>query len=277
MPIAAMAASDAIAATDHNNTVNNSEVRQALRHTPGVLEESSTIKTTSDSDTAINAATAGATVDIPKDASEGVTIGSQNGNSLDITLPNADKSSDATTVANGVVAYNANNGSANAVQAENDGSVRMLTVIDNPNAPTTYDYKISVPNGGHIQLTKDQGAVVLSDNGEVISYVQSPWAKDAKGKKIRTWFTTDGLTLTQHVKHNVRGVTYPVVADPWFWDYLGCILGIGVPIGAALVIYAVPATWPALSALMVSSRTQTNVGKYASWVKDRCTAFIRSR
>jgi len=86
MPIAAMAASDAVAATDHNNTVNNSEVRQALHYTPGVLEESSTIKTTSDSDSAINAATAGATVDIPKDASDGVTLAGQNG-SLDITYP----------------------------------------------------------------------------------------------------------------------------------------------------------------------------------------------
>ncbi len=45
---------------------------------------------------------------------------------------------------------------------------------------------------------------------------QIPWAKDAEGKELKTWFTTDGLTLTQHVEHNVKGVVYPVTADPWW-------------------------------------------------------------
>jgi len=90
----------------------------------------------------------------------------------------------------------------------------MLTIIDNPNAPTTYDYKISVPEGGRIEITNDGGAVILDRDKQPIAAVQVPWAKDAKSKQIQTWFTTDGMTLTQHIRHNVRGVVYPIIADP---------------------------------------------------------------
>jgi hypothetical protein len=221
-PLAATVSADAIAATDHSNAVSTGEVRQALQYTSGVLSDSSTTATTSDNDSALVAATAGATIDVPKDASEGVTLSNPNGPSLDIALPNADQSGSGQQVAPGVVAYASNDGSANAVQATEDGGVRMLTVIDNPNAPTKYDYKISVPEGGTIQIIQDGSAIVLDANGQVLATVATPWAKDARGKQIRTWFTTDDTTLTQHVKHNVRGVVYPVTADPSFnWSWTG--------------------------------------------------------
>lgn len=206
--------------TDHSTSVSTNEVGQALAHTPGVLSASDQSKTTSDADSAIVAATAGATIDVPKDASDGVTLAANGGPSLDIQLPNADQAGDAKQVAPGVVAYSANNGSANAVQADENGGVRMLTIIDNPNAPTKYDYKVTVPNGGRIELTPDGGAVVLDADSQVLTAVGAPWAKDAKGKQISTWFVTDGQTLTQYVKHNVKGVVYPITADPWIsWGW----------------------------------------------------------
>jgi len=39
---------------------------------------------------------------------------------------------------------------------------------------------------------------------------------------VKTYFTTDAATLTQHVEHNVEGVVYPVTADPyWYWGWNG--------------------------------------------------------
>lgn len=96
----------------------------------------------------------------------------------------------------------------------------MLTIIDNPNAPTEYDYKVTVPSGGHIGLTEDGGAVVLDNTGEVLASVAAPWAKDANDSPIRTFFTTNGSVLIQHIEHNVSNVVYPVTADPkisWSW------------------------------------------------------------
>jgi hypothetical protein len=132
------------------------------------------------------------------------------------------------------VAYEANNGSANAVQPTEDGGVRMLTIIDNPNAPTAYDYKVTVPNGGRIELTPDGGAIVLDSASQPIVTVAAPWAKDAVGTAVNTWFTTDGQALTQHVQHNVEGVVYPVTADP-FWIPMIGYAAAGVIVKRALI------------------------------------------
>jgi hypothetical protein len=200
--------------TNRDQRVSGSEVRQTLQQVPGVLESSDQTAVQADGDSAATASVNGTVVDVPKDAKQGVTFGAEAGPKLDIELPNAAQAAEGTQVAPGTVAYEANNGSTNAVQATEDGGVRMLTIIDNPNAPTVYDYKVSVPGGGAIQLTGQGGAVVLDTQGQVVSVVDAPWAKDAEGKAVQTWFTTDGQTLTQHVQHNVPGVVYPVVADP---------------------------------------------------------------
>lgn len=219
MPTSYVLAEEITASTDNNTNVTTSEVAEALRDTSGILAASDQTKTTTDADSAIQAVTAGASVDIPKDASDGVTLGSADGTrpAIDISLPNAENAGDAKQVAPGTVAYPANDGSANAVQATEDGGVRMLTVIDNPSALTSYDYKVTVPGGGRIEITELGGAVVLNAANEVVAMVDAPWAKDANGTPVKTYFTTDGLTLTQHIEHNVPGIAYPVTADP-FWD-----------------------------------------------------------
>lgn len=224
VPTATVLAEEVGPNTDNSAAVTGSEVAEALRGTDGVLASSDQTAVTSDADSAIQAVTAGTAVDVPKDASEGVTLGAADGSTpaIDIALPNAETAGDAKQVAPGTVAYPSNNGSANAVQATEDGGVRMLTVIDNPNAPTVYDYKVTVPNGGHVELTDDGGAVVKDGAGETIASVATPWAKDATGAFINTYFTTDGLTLTQHIEHNVPSVVYPVTADPRFdWKWYG--------------------------------------------------------
>ncbi|NBP58697.1 MFS transporter, partial [bacterium] len=43
----------------------------------------------------------------------------------------------------------------------------------------------------------------------------------------KTWFSTDGLTLIQHVEHNVAGIVYPVVADPWWKPFVTAFKWIG--------------------------------------------------
>ena len=202
--------------SNHNRSVTAAETKDALADTGNVLGTSAQVSTQSDGDSAMVASTDETTLDAPKNAAQGVTFGANNGPKLEVDLPNADHATPAQQIAPGVVAYDSGNGSSNAVQANDDGSVRMLTVIDNPDAPTTYDYKVNVPDGGSVTLTPDGGALILDGTGQPITSVSSPWAKDAVGKQVKTYFTTDGQTLTQHVLHNVRGVVYPVTADPWW-------------------------------------------------------------
>jgi hypothetical protein len=220
-PVSAVFAAESSAKTDGSSSVTTSEVSSALSHTSGILESSDATNVSSSNGSAIKAVAANSSVNIPKDASDGVVLGSTNGEqSIEISLPNADGSKDAQTIANGTVAYPANNGSANAVQATEDGGVRMLTVIDNPNAPTKYEYKISIPDGGTITLTSDGGAVILDNLNKPLAFVDKPWAKDANGIPVETYFVTDGTSLRQVVKHSMPGIVYPVTADPqvdWAW------------------------------------------------------------
>jgi len=217
MPIIVVAHENSASRTDNDSIVSSNEVVSALKGVDGILAQADQTRISADADFAMKTVTAGAQIDVPKDASAGVTLGSSDTPLLNISLPHAAEAGDAKTVAAGTVAYSGTDGSANAVQATEDGGVRMLSVIDNPNAPTTYSYGISIPEGGRVEIASDGGAIVYDMASNAIATVGAPWAEDATGRTISTYFTTDGSTLTQHVEHNAPGTIYPVTADPiWF-------------------------------------------------------------
>ncbi|QNA75380.1 hypothetical protein C8250_028945 [Streptomyces sp. So13.3] len=257
----------------------------ALSDVPGLLAASDTVTATTDADSASISSVAGTTLDIPKDAADPVSIGIGNGPKVSIELPNTESAGPARTVAPGTVVYPSTGGAANAVQATEDGGVRMMTVIDSASAPTDYAYKMSVPGGSHVEITADGAAAVLDQDGQLITAVDPAWAKDANGTAVKTSFSTDGTTLTQHVDHAVPGVAYPVVADP-FWNimgnYVGCIFGVGVPVGLAIAIALYPPSWSFLirsAASIGASGRVPAIGAvmwYLNAVHARCAAFIRS-
>lgn len=205
----------------NDGNVTTQEVATALKSIPGLLAQSDTIKSKSDNDSTSTATIKSTTTDVPMDASDGVTVKGK-GLSLNIDLPNADTNGIGKQIAPGIIAYPGQNGSTNAVQTNEDGSVRMLTVMDSADAPAEYTYDLSVPPGGKITLTKEGGALVLDKRGKFIAFAAKPWAKDATGADVPTRFVVSGSHLTQIVNHNVSGVAYPVVADPAFsWGWRG--------------------------------------------------------
>jgi hypothetical protein len=197
------------------DTVSADEVTQALGSVPDLLTASDQVDARVDGDSATVTQVADITIEVPKDSSEGVNLDVAAGNSrLTVELPDAEAAETGIEVAAGVTAYPGNQGFANAVQTTEDGSLRMLTVIDSRRASTSYSYKIDVPAGGLIRRIKGGGAAVLDADRNVVALIATPWARDAHGKAVRTRFTVHGSTLTQHVAHRQRGVVYPVVADP---------------------------------------------------------------
>lgn len=55
--------------------------------------------------------------------------------------------------------------------------------------------------------------------------IGSPWAVDANGQSVPTWYEVDGDTVTQVVDHVGMQAVYPVVADPeygksWLNSYI---------------------------------------------------------
>lgn len=149
-----------------------------------------------------------ASVDIPADATKGVKLigGSQ---TITIGLPNAKQGGKGFKNGKGVVVYSGRDGSANAAIPA-DGGVQLLTTIESKKAPTSYAYTMT----GNVTLTPEGAALLTNNKGEIVAAVPPAWAKDANGKSVATRFVTDGKSLTQVVDHRVRGVAYPVVADP---------------------------------------------------------------
>jgi len=217
-----------VACADTGDTTTTNEITTTLDRTDarnnGLIADAAASAT--DADSAAQTATA----DLPIDPTKGVTLKSPGGQTLTIGLPNANKSGRGTKTRKGAVAYSGKNGSANAVIPTEDG-VQFLTTIKNRKAPTSYAYPITLPSGGKIEVSPDGTVAAAIDvNGELIALVPQVYAKDANGRDVSTRFTTDGRTLTQVVDHKARGVTYPVVADPWWffipaWILRSCGIG----------------------------------------------------
>lgn len=156
--------------------------------------------------------TNGIKLTIPRDPSVPVELGQDM--ELAIGVPGGD-SNTSSVVKNGVSIYrNAADNTATAVKPMEDGGAQFLVTIGGFDSPTTYDYPVTVPEGATLQLTEDGGAEVVLRDGSLAAAISSPWAVDANGRPVPTYFQTDGGSLTQVVDHRGAGVTYPIIADP---------------------------------------------------------------
>lgn len=152
-------------------------------------------------------------VSVPVDASDGASLRT-NDQELTVSLPFADQATEATVTESGVATFDNNNASTTTPVVRDDGTLQILTVIDDATAPARYDYELSVPAGGTMAIRED-GVVILTDSDDGFAGTVAPaWAKDAAGAPVATHYEINGNTLTQVVEHGA-GTQYPVVADPW--------------------------------------------------------------
>lgn len=93
------------------------------------------------------------------------------------------------------------------------GGTRALINIDGPQAPEQYEFPMS---GDVARLQKnDDGSVAAYDaEGVLVGGFPAPWARDANGADVPTYFEVDGTTLTQVIPHRGTDVAYGVTADP---------------------------------------------------------------
>ncbi|HSE60977.1 MAG TPA: hypothetical protein VLA88_01625 [Candidatus Saccharimonadales bacterium] len=198
----------------NDSTTTTTEVTAALDKADA--KNGALVATAAPSTTDGDSAAQTAAVDIPADPTKGIKL-TDGGQTITIGLPNASQGGKGAKNNKGVVAYSGRDGSANAVVPADNGGVQFLTTIESKKAPTKYDYPVTLPRGGKIVLLDGgAGAIVYDAQNQPLVAVAAPWAKDANGKDVKTYFTTNGKKLTQHVAHKAQGVAYPLVADP-FW------------------------------------------------------------
>lgn len=200
------------------------DVQNAISTVPYLPEASDEVTTQSDTDSAAIANVNGVTVDVPKDADNGVKVAAD-GQQITINLPDASQAQTGTITQNGVVAFPTMDNHANAVQAEETGGVRIIQVLNGPDAPEEFHYELGLPEGSSITKEEDGSLKIHTPTADY--GMSPPWAYDANGKKVWTQFFTDGVSgIDLVVNHWGEDVAYPITADPRFyqWTWYGAVI-----------------------------------------------------
>lgn len=154
------------------------------------------------------------TAEVPLDASEPLRLSSEGGG-VSVQLPFGDEAELVESEDPGVVVFDNGNDSTSAVVVHDDSSVQVNTIIESSEAPTRYDYAVTVPDGGRLASDETGAVAVLDAAGGFVAGVAAPWAKDANGVEVPTRYEVSGSTLVQVVEHS-SAYAYPITADPWF-------------------------------------------------------------
>jgi len=108
---------------------------------------------------------------------------------------------------------------SSSIEAVEGGFRAVLSIGKTKSMDYSYDFPIKSTDGLKY-VADEKGNISIRDtSNQLIAYVLQPWATDAKGKSVKTWYSIqdNGKILRQHV--NLRGASFPVIADPaWCGD-----------------------------------------------------------
>ena len=99
------------------------------------------------------------------------------------------------------------------------GTKAAFAVIRSSDAPSSYDFSVSGEAGLTLEQASDGTIAVKDSSGNLVNFIQRPWAVDAAGQNLPTSYRVEGTTITQTV--DLADAVFPVVADPSY----GCGVG----------------------------------------------------
>ncbi len=164
-------------------------------------------------DTAFDATVADKRVSIGASADSLVVMNAAGG-SLSLRLPKVNNAK-STQTSDGTV-IRAGRDVSTAIQVLPDGAIRALVTMNNEQAPNSYSFGFDLPPGLKLRQGEAGRIDIVTVGGEAVAgSIKAPWAKDARGKALPTYYDLNGSTVTQHV--DTTEAQYPIVADP---DYV---------------------------------------------------------
>ena len=107
-----------------------------------------------------------------------------------------------------------------------DGSLRAAVVVRSAAAPKSYAFRLTLPDdvgalrnaaGGVDLVRRSPSRKVVGTL--LVGRLEVPWAVDANGRAVRTWYAVDGNSIIQHIDFGPASA-FPIVADPrivWHW------------------------------------------------------------
>lgn len=188
------------------------------------------------------------TVEIPKDATDKITLDAAYDEDEDISikLPNEAVGSDANITKNGTVIYkNEEQPVSFAVQPINNNSfegVRTLINIKNNTAPKEYSFTFDLDEGSKLisdseylgeEFSSGEIFIVNSEN-IIVGIIDKPWAYDANGEAVETYYRIDNTNKLTQVVNFTNDNAFPIVADPSAWQVTKCAAAITWVIGSTV-------------------------------------------
>jgi len=99
------------------------------------------------------------------------------------------------------------------LRAGDNGSTQILTVLKDEEASSSIEYEVEL-DAGWTLVADDTGGYELHENGVPAASFDTPWAIDADGRQLPTWYERSDAGLVQHI--DTSDAAFPVVADPHF-------------------------------------------------------------
>lgn len=120
-----------------------------------------------------------------------------------------------------VVVYEETDKQTNTVaHAMPEGGLQLLSVIEGPQAPTSFSYAVGASRDiSAAEAVDGSWSFADAETGGLLTWAAPAWAFDANGRPVPTWYEWDGESLTQVVDHQAGMYAYPIVADPCFWGW----------------------------------------------------------
>lgn len=136
-----------------------------------------------------------------------------------IGIPNESQYDSVDNVDNKLV-YTGKNSKTDIIVESVDGGLRQIINIKDKTAPNFYDFPVDLQPEETIILSSEGGATIQSSKldettnlPKIKLQVGKPWAKDANGKDLKTWYTVEkGNILRQTI--DLNNAVFPVTADP---------------------------------------------------------------
>lgn len=199
-------------------SATNTDTRQQLEDSYNlevIAEAALTADKFEETSSAFHLSTPNVSVEVPKDSEELIVLNEADEEAIGISLPFADQTDVAEIGDFGEISFDHGNRASTSVLPYGDGSVQMVTTIEDSSAPTEYSYDLELPEGATLEILPDGMVLVLDAQGEFFAGVAAPWAKDAEGADVPTHYEIRDSSLVQVVDHQIQGTNYPVTADPW--------------------------------------------------------------
>lgn len=99
-----------------------------------------------------------------------------------------------------------------AVNLSDEGSTRVTSVLSSKAAPERLDYTFA--DASSLTIHENGSVTIIGKDNQISGGVDVPWAVDAQGKSVPTYYEVNGNVLTQVIEHNADDYAYPVTADP---------------------------------------------------------------